>query len=118
MSENEPKKRGFFSRLFGSEPEPAASPQTPDAAPPEAPLAEAAIAPELLTGEAAPLPLAMPEPAPVQAAPVLSVPVPAPTVTEPKRSWWRRLTEGLSRTSSALTTGITDLFTKRKLDAA
>ena len=36
---------------------------------------------------------------------------------QPKRSWWRRLTEGLSRTSTALTTGITDLFTKRKLDA-
>ncbi|WP_432704527.1 signal recognition particle-docking protein FtsY [Bosea vaviloviae] len=57
----------------------------------------------------------MPEPAPVQAAPVIVAPVAAP---EPKRSWWRRLTEGLSRTSSALTTGITDLFTKRKLDAA
>jgi fused signal recognition particle receptor len=114
MSENEPKKRGFFSRLFGSEPEPAASPPTPDAVPPEAPLADAAIAPELLTGEAAPLPIAMPDPAPVQAASVPSAPVPAP---EPKRSWWRRLTEGLSRTSSTLTTGITDLFTKRKLDA-
>ncbi len=35
-----------------------------------------------------------------------------------RRSFWQRLKEGLSRTSSSLTTGITDLFTKRKLDAA
>ncbi len=44
----------------------------------------------------------------------------APTViapAEPKRSWWHRLREGLSRSSSALTQGIGDIFTKRKLDA-
>lgn len=121
MSENEPKKRGFLSRLFGLEPEPEtpqsqASASPPTEVPPEAPLADAPIAPELLTGEAGPLPIAMPEPAPVQAAPILATPIVA--APEPKRSWWRRLTEGLSRTSSALTTGITDLFTKRKLDSA
>ncbi|MDP3410047.1 signal recognition particle-docking protein FtsY [Bosea sp. (in: a-proteobacteria)] len=121
MSENEPKKRGFLSRLFGLEPEPEtpqsqASASPPTEVPPEAPLADAPIAPELLTGEAGPLPIAMPEPAPVQAAPILAAPIVA--APEPKRSWWRRLTEGLSRTSSALTTGITDLFTKRKLDSA
>ncbi|MFC5505254.1 MULTISPECIES: signal recognition particle-docking protein FtsY [Hyphomicrobiales] len=119
MSENEPKKRGFFSRLFGSEPEPAApAPATPEAAErlPEAPADAPRPADEVASEAASPLPIAMPEPAPVQAAPVLSAPVPAPA-PEPKRSWWRRLTEGLSRTSSALTTGITDLFTKRKLDA-
>lgn len=126
MSESETKKRGFFSRLFGLEeeqPKPtlpeteAPVPLAPDAPvsepegalpsepvvetlpPPEPPL-EAPPAPAILMGEDAPLPLA-----PVQ------------PVQEPKRSWWRRLTEGLSRTSSALTTGITDLFTKRKLDA-
>lgn len=121
MSENEPKKRGFLSRLFGLEPEPEtpqsqASASPPTEVPPEAPLADAPIAPELLTGEAGPLPIAMPEPAPVQAAPIMAAPIVA--APEPKRSWWRRLTEGLSRTSSALTTGITDLFTKRKLDSA
>jgi len=121
MSENEPKKRGFLSRLFGLEPEPEtpqsqASASPPTEVPPEAPLADAPIAPEMLTGEAGPLPIAMPEPAPVQAAPILAAPIVA--APEPKRSWWRRLTEGLSRTSSALTTGITDLFTKRKLDSA
>jgi fused signal recognition particle receptor len=33
-------------------------------------------------------------------------------------SWWQRLTGGLKRTSSALGTAISDLVTKRKLDAA
>ncbi|MDR6874741.1 fused signal recognition particle receptor [Bosea sp. BE125] len=129
MSETQPKKRGFFSRLFGGEDEQAKPAEQPGApvtqAPPE-PEPDALIAPDLLMGEAAPLPIAMPEPAPVQAPPVMAPPVTAPPVMasppvvaapEPKRSWWRRLTEGLSRTSSALTTGITDLFTKRKLDA-
>ena len=36
---------------------------------------------------------------------------------ESKRGWWQRLKDGLSRTSSQLSTQITDLFTKRKLDA-
>jgi len=130
MSETQPKKRGFLSRLFGLEDEQAKPIETPAApaseAPPE-PEADALIAPDVLMGEAAPLPIdnplpiadalpiAMPEPAPVQAPPVMAPPVIA--APEPKRSWWRRLTDGLSRTSSALTTGITDLFTKRKLDA-
>jgi len=35
-----------------------------------------------------------------------------------KQSWWRRLSGGLKRTSSALGGAITDLVTKRKLDAA
>ena len=112
MSETEPKKRGFFSRLFALEeetPAPAesqpASPRPSEAAPPE-PEPDALIAPDLTMGESAPLPLAAAEPAPLP-----------PPATEPKRNWWRRLTEGLSRTSSALTTGIGDLFSKRKLDA-
>jgi fused signal recognition particle receptor len=47
---------------------------------------------------------------------------PAPALPEPaapaapRRSWWTRLREGLSRSSGAIGTGITDLFTKRKLD--
>jgi fused signal recognition particle receptor len=35
-----------------------------------------------------------------------------------KTSWWRRLSDGLKRTSSTLSTAITDLVVKRKLDAA
>ncbi|WP_425485793.1 signal recognition particle-docking protein FtsY [Ancylobacter tetraedralis] len=36
----------------------------------------------------------------------------------PRPGFWKRLTQGLTRTASSLSTGITDLFTKRKLDAA
>ena len=32
-------------------------------------------------------------------------------------SWWQRLKSGLSRSTQSLTTGIADVFTKRKLDA-
>jgi fused signal recognition particle receptor len=35
-----------------------------------------------------------------------------------KQSWWQRLSGGLKRTSSSIGTAITDLVTKRKLDAA
>ncbi len=136
MSESEPKKRGFFSRLFGLEqeqPKPAPEsvaeppPELPDAAAEPAPEAEpdAPIAPDLLIGEAAPLPIAMPEvepepePEPAPISPMASgQPAEPSPVPQPKRSWWRRLADGLSRTSSALTTGITELFTKRKLNAA
>lgn len=148
MSETEPKKRGFFSRLFGRDEEaakPAPAPETvteqaiepveeskpevEEVAPSpvveaEAPVIEApaaaSVPPPVPVEEVAPA--VEPEPEPVTAvAPqpepiVAPEPAPAPA-PQPKRSWWRRLTEGLSRTSSALTTGITDLFTKRKLDA-
>ncbi|HLJ69758.1 MAG TPA: signal recognition particle-docking protein FtsY [Roseiarcus sp.] len=42
-----------------------------------------------------------------------------PAETEPasKRSWWSRLTGGLSRSSAAIGQGVTNIFTKRKLDA-
>jgi len=45
----------------------------------------------------------------------------APLATEaeaPKRSWWQKLKSGLARTSSQLTSGISALLTKRRLDAA
>jgi fused signal recognition particle receptor len=38
--------------------------------------------------------------------------------TENRTSWWKRLTGGLKRSSTALGTALTDLVTKRKLDAA
>jgi fused signal recognition particle receptor len=44
---------------------------------------------------------------------------PEPAASEsPKKSWLKRLTEGLSRSSSAIGRGIVDIFAKRKLDAA
>jgi fused signal recognition particle receptor len=39
-----------------------------------------------------------------------------PVPEAPRVSWWQKLRAGLSRSSSAIGTGITDLFTKRKLD--
>ena len=42
----------------------------------------------------------------------------APAPSEPKRSWLQRLRSGLSRSSSNIARGLTDIFTKRKLDAA
>ncbi|WP_430513999.1 signal recognition particle-docking protein FtsY [Pannonibacter phragmitetus] len=55
-----------------------------------------------------------------EAAPLAPVPVPAPVaIAEPqgKLSWFQRLRKGLARSSSALTEGISAIFTKRKLDA-
>ena len=46
-----------------------------------------------------------------------AAPAVAPEVAAPKQSWWQRLRAGLSRSSSALSQGISDIFTKRKLDA-
>ncbi len=36
---------------------------------------------------------------------------------QPKVSWWQKLKAGLSRSSASIGQGITDLFTKRKLDS-
>ncbi len=46
-------------------------------------------------------------------------PQPSESAEAPARtSWWGRLTSGLARSSQSLTTGISDIFTKRKLDQA
>lgn len=87
------KKRGMFGRLFGGgrdEDQPAALESTESAAAPDAP--------------EAPEPAAPAEP-----------PTPDPA---PKQGWFQRLTSGLSKTSARLSEGITNVFTKRKLDAA
>ena len=38
--------------------------------------------------------------------------------TPPRASWWQRLSQGLKRTSASIGAAITDLVSKRKLDAA
>ena len=69
------------------------------------------------------------EPTPPVPAPPEPVPPPAPPIdvvaetSEPapasdKRGWFRRLADGMRRTSSAIGDGVTGLFTKRKLDRA
>jgi fused signal recognition particle receptor len=127
MADNE-GKAGFFGRLFGRksaeprapEPEPQAevseTPQ-PVTAEPEAVEAAPDLAADAAAEPAAPPALdeAPPEPAPVEAAPepaLLAEAAPAP-----RASWWTRLKEGLSRSSSSIGQGISDIFTKRKLDA-
>src|SRR6201999_513412 len=40
------------------------------------------------------------------------------TPEKPKLSWWRRLSDGLKRTSSSLGSAVAHLVTKRKLDRA
>lgn len=75
---------------------------------------DAAIAGELGT-QPAPAAKPAPEQTPSE-APAEPAPAPAPALA-PKLSWWRRLTQGLARTSSSMGSAITSLFTKRKLDA-
>ncbi|HEY0836671.1 MAG TPA: signal recognition particle-docking protein FtsY [Azospirillum sp.] len=106
--------------------EQAAEPSVPEPAPeiPEV-VAEAQPAQEL------PPPPAVETPPPPPVAPVPEAPAVAaflpehhpatepPTAEEPpKKGWLARLKEGLSKSSSKLTDGITGIFTKRKLDDA
>jgi fused signal recognition particle receptor len=99
------QKTGFFGRLFGRGETSAPEVETPPIAPEPEPAAPAPEAPAALVET-----VVAPPPAPV----------PAPPAAEPapKLSWWERLRGGLSRSSSAIGQGITDIFTKRKLDAA
>jgi fused signal recognition particle receptor len=85
-------KRGLLGRLFGKTGSPA--PELADEMPPEA---SAFQLDEGLTEVPAEVPPATPAPA--------------------KLSWFQRLRSGLAKTSGSLTRGITEVFTKRKLDA-
>ncbi|MBB3808844.1 signal recognition particle-docking protein FtsY [Pseudochelatococcus contaminans] len=78
--------------------------------PPDEPQDPPAIAQDVpVIAEEQPAPLFSAEPEP-EIAPE-GEPEPAA-----KTSWWQRLREGLSRTSSNIGSGITGIFTKRKLD--
>jgi fused signal recognition particle receptor len=51
--------------------------------------------------------------------PVAPEPAPAPVpVVEERKGWLSRLTKGLSKSSKSITSSITSIFTKRKLDSA
>ncbi len=62
------------------------------------------------------------QPIPVEQAVPSGQPFVVETVVPPSsaeaRSWWRRLRDGLARSSSSIGSGIGDIFTKRRLDAA
>lgn len=115
------------------DPEPAAAEPAPD---PE-PLPEPELPPPPAVETPPPPPIAPPskpeeradEPETVRAdaeteentaAEPVSALAAAPDVGEekPKKGWFARLKEGLSKSSSKLTDGITGIFTKRKLDDA
>ncbi|WP_454812353.1 signal recognition particle-docking protein FtsY [Labrys neptuniae] len=140
MTESDKQKPGFFSRLFGRG---AAAPETetrPEQtseqvlpAPVEEPRPAEPASEPLLEALTEPVPLAAaelvvpsepepsvspppPAPEPAPASEPESAPIPAPVLVE-KKSWWRRLRDGLSRSSSAISRGITDIVLKRKLDA-
>lgn len=108
MSGSQPKK-SLMGRLFGSKAETIEKPGEPAATPP----AETAATPQE--------PVAPPAHAPLAHVATEQEPAPSPAVAEAtsaveKKGWFKRLSDGLTKTSSRLTTGITGLFTKRKLD--
>ena len=110
-----PKKSGPKPRA--KQPEPVVEP--PRAAPEPEPLLPEPVVeelpPPLPEPEPEPEPLPEPEPVTFEPAPPLpSAPVPEP---EQRRGWFSRLKEGLSKSSKSITTSITSIFTKRKLDA-
>jgi len=137
MSDSD-KKPGLLARLFGrggkggpeqaTETVPVAEAQAAAPVVADVDLANANSAmPESSGNDAVQADMVAPETPVIQADPgTIAVDTPLvsgvvskdePPSPAPRKSWWTRLSAGLSRTSSALTTGITDLFTKRKLDA-
>ena len=128
MTESDKQKPGFFSRLFGrgaTTPETEARPEQTSEQVPPAPVEESG-APEPASE---PLLEALTEPVALAAAELVVPPAPEPSIPPPppvpepapapaeKKSWWRRLRDGLSRSSNAISRGITDIVLKRKLDA-
>lgn len=97
MSGSQPKK-SLMGRLFGKSDAEAA----PDTTPSSAAIGEDATS-------------SVPADVSVPAAPA---PVTEVSAAPDKKGWFQRLSDGLTKTSSRLTTGITGLFTKRKLDDA
>ncbi len=104
-------KRSLFDRLLGRK----------DADVSPASTAGDFVAPEFDAPEDVPedVPAATPEP--IAPKPVIPEPAPEPAESEPgptaKLSWWKRLQQGLSRSSQSIGSGIADIFTKRKLDS-
>ena len=109
MSIAEKPKRGFFGRMFGGKEQAVASDD-----------AELDVAgPEAQADQAAETESAVAHADVLLHQPVLETTIePANENPTPARvSWLQRLKAGLAKTSTVLSRGITDVFTKRKLDA-
>src|SRR3712207_235703 len=140
MVDTAPDKPSLLSRLFGRKPDepkrddaPAEGPASASEGVPDfataaaagemtraAPTATAA-SPELSSAQKLPPELAGADLQPVEGkAPEVRGADPAgsspPSATAPS-NWWRRLTEGMRRTSSSLGENVTTLFTDRRRDA-
>jgi len=128
VSETETRKKGFFGRLFkgGDRAQPEEQPEAgeterqAEAQKPEDRAAEAEPEPEAAEVEAEAADtkpeteVVESEPAeqPAETAPHAPEAEPAPQ----KKGWFSRLKDGLTKTSSRLSEGVTSIFTKRKLD--
>jgi len=125
VSTSEPKRKGFFSRMFGTgtapaEPQPDA-PDKPDQERTEsAASTPEAITPEIGAPETGTLETAVPETTAAEAAApeAAAVPEPALKPAPERKGWFARLKSGLAKTSSRLTEGIAGLVTRKKLDQA
>ena len=107
MSDQREKGKGFFARFRGG------GKNAPPVVPAEAAETETV---ETETGIAAPEPVSAPAAAAApNVTPASPDPAPAPVQSV---GWFQKLKSGLGKTSAKLTSGITDLFSKRKLDAA
>jgi fused signal recognition particle receptor len=132
MADADPDKPTLFSRLFGRKAETSDDPvaATPEGRPDYAAAAgditparpsnadASAGAPPALPSELAGAdlqPVAGTAPEDRGAAPAGTSASVSPASST---GWWRRLSEGMRRTSSSLSESVTSLFTKRKLDAA
>ena len=116
--------RGFLKRLFGRDK--AAPAERPDATAPATPPVPADPIPEVAPVVPRPAtdPVTATAPAPGPAAPP-APPMPEPVTIAPAppsppapQGFVARLRQGLTRTSTSLTGGLTEVFAKRKLDAA
>ncbi len=121
------KKPGFFQRLFGTQPPPGPAPSEtqPDAPvepqPEPVPTPEPDPVPEHPAAPDDPPPPGPPETTPDYIGSIEDQFVaPMPVIAEPAepRGWFQRLASGLRRSSDNLSSSITSVFTKRKLDAA
>lgn len=106
------EKKGWFQRLRGKKQDAVETPAEDVVAPVDEAPAQVAEPEVEVTPEPTPEPMPEPTPAPAPAPGPEPVPAPEPE----KKSWFQRLREGLKKSTSALSGGISGIFTQAKLD--